>query len=170
MDADLHGVAAVVGVHVAAVHRAVGAQDVARRPGGSLGDRAGLRGSTVTPEDGGGVDVRRAQGVDNLFNLIQLGNLFPFQLFVGTQVPYMNYYFPPGVALRLPAGSGFDFNSRSVNRSGEEQEGEVYVNLHTVDPSKVQRAANYDNFGNDNIKLSLQFDFRGTANVQFVFS
>lgn len=98
-------------------------------------------------------DIRTAQGVNNISNLIQLGNLFPFQLFVGTQLPYLNYYFPPGVALRLPAGSGFDLNSHSVNRSGESQEGEVYVNIHTVDPSEVQRAADYDFFGNYNISL-----------------
>ncbi len=98
-------------------------------------------------------DIRNAQGVGNIIHLIQLGNLFPFQLFVGTQLPYLNYYFPPGVALRLPAGSGFDLNSHSVNRSGESQEGEVYVNIHTVDQSEVQRAADYDFFGNFNISL-----------------
>ena len=108
---------------------------------------------TTTPIPNVFRDVRNAQGVGNIVHLIQLGNLFPFQLFIGTQLPYLNYYFPPGVALRLPAGSGFDLNSHSVNRSGEPQQGEVYVNIHTVDPGEVQRAADYDFFGNFNISL-----------------
>jgi len=98
-------------------------------------------------------DLRNQQGFYNLDVARQLGELFPFYALVGTQTPYANYYFPPGVALRLPAGSGFDLNSHSVNRSGQTQIGEVYVNLFTADRSEIQHVAEYDNFGNFDINL-----------------
>ncbi len=101
-------------------------------------------------------DLRDQNGNINPLVALQLGTLFPFQMFIGSQVPRFNYYFPPGVALRLPAGSGFDFNVHSVNRSNTTRPGEVYVNLHTVDPGEVQFVADYDNFGNFDINLPPQ--------------
>lgn len=98
-------------------------------------------------------DIRDADGNMNIIPALQLNNLFPFQFFIGTQTPYTNYSMPEGVALRLPAGSGFDLNSHSVNRSGETTTGEVYVNLHTVDRTEVRHVADYDNFGNFDISL-----------------
>jgi hypothetical protein len=123
-------------------------------------------------------DIRDAQGRLNLGTALEIGRLFPFSFFVGSQVPYMNYHFPPGVALRLPAGSGFDMNSHSVNRSGETQVGEVYVNLHTKDKSEVLHIADYGNFGNFDISLppnqvttlSKTFTFEETQHVLQMWS
>lgn len=111
---------------------------------------------TATPTPNVYRDLRNQQGQTSLPVAFQLGNLFPFQMFVGTQTPNTNYHLPPGVALRLPAGSGFDFNVHSVNRSGETATGEVYVNLHTVDRDEVQFIADQDNFGNYDISLPPQ--------------
>ena len=98
-------------------------------------------------------DLRNQQGWYDFDVARQLGELFPFYALVGTQTPYANYHFPSGVALRLPAGSGFDLNSHSVNRTGQTQIGEVYVNLFTVERSEIEHVAEYDNFGNFDINL-----------------
>lgn len=63
------------------------------------------------------------------------------QFVTGTQWPFMNYSFPEGVALRLPAGKGLDLNSHYANKSASEIPGEVYMNLHTVAQSEVQHVA-----------------------------
>lgn len=94
---------------------------------------------------------------DSLGNLqpafFELGNLFPFRFFVGTQTPEVDYRFPAGVALELPRGSGFDLNVHSVNRTTSSRDGEVYVNLHTVDSSAVVNIATPRNFQNTSIFL-----------------
>ena len=98
-------------------------------------------------------DARNANGQINLLTSLELARLFPFKFFVGSQSPQTDYSLPEGVALRLPAGSGFDLNSHSVNRGTETRTGEVYVNLHTSNPEDVRHVANYDNFGNTDISL-----------------
>ena len=55
----------------------------------------------------------------------------------GTQWRNIDYQFPEGVALKVPANWGFDLNSHYVNRSNESMQGEVAINLHTVDKSEV---------------------------------
>jgi len=123
-------------------------------------------------------DLRNAAGNIDFSVAFELNNLFPFQFYVGTQVPYVNYYLPKDVALRLPAGYGFDLNSHSVNRTGQTQKGEAYVNFHTVDRSQVQHVADYDNLGNTDITLppnrvttiSKTFAFNQTRHIIQMFS
>ncbi|MEM8489087.1 MAG: T9SS type A sorting domain-containing protein [Bacteroidota bacterium] len=98
-------------------------------------------------------DVRQPNGTLNAAPLLQLNVLFPFRFFVGTQTPYIRYQFPEGVALRLPAGSGFDLNSHSVNRSTETITGEVYANIYTVDEEDVDFFASPGNFNNMGFEL-----------------
>jgi hypothetical protein len=105
-----------------------------------------------TPESNVYRDVRDSQGRINLAVSIQVASLFPNSFFVGTQTPYVNYRFPPGVVLRLPAGSGFDLNSHSV-ASPEGEPGEVYANIYTIDRSEAERVAYPANFNNTNISL-----------------
>ena len=77
------------------------------------------------------------------------GNYIPSTLMItshlnfvtGTQWPLMTYHYPPGVALRIPAGTGFDINVHYVNRSSQIIQGEIYANLHTVDSSQVEHVA-----------------------------
>jgi hypothetical protein len=64
-----------------------------------------------------------------------------------------SYEFPPGVALRLPAGAGLDFNVHYVNRTPAEFPGEAYANLHTVDGATVRHVARTLNLGNGSIEL-----------------
>jgi len=98
-------------------------------------------------------DMRSATGNSNISTLLELNSLFPHQFFLGTQTPYTNYSFPEGVALRLPAGHGFDLNSHSVNRSGQTQIGEIYVNLYTAQAEEIRYPATYTNFNNTKIYL-----------------
>jgi hypothetical protein len=86
-------------------------------------------------------------------------NLLPMQFhkFVaGTQWPRINYHFPPGVALRLPAGAGIDMNSHYANRSSETIQGEIYANLHLVDSSEVKYVAEIFSLNNFDILLPPQ--------------
>ncbi len=98
-------------------------------------------------------DLRDAQGNINETVANEINELFPFYAFIITQTPFTNYHFPKGVAMRLPAGSGFDLNAHSVNRSNQTHIGEVYVNLHTVERSAITHVAEHDNVGNYDINL-----------------
>lgn len=60
---------------------------------------------------------------------------------IGSQFPFMSYHFPPGVALRLPAGTLLDLNSHYVNRTDENAIGEVYANLHLVAENEIEHEA-----------------------------
>ncbi len=83
-------------------------------------------------------DLRDENGNDNFETLFSMRN----QIFVfGTQFRNTNYTYPEGVALKIPAGQGFDLNSHYVNYGDSPVTGEVYVNLNTVDPSKVEHEA-----------------------------
>ncbi|MDQ7054874.1 MAG: T9SS type A sorting domain-containing protein [candidate division KSB1 bacterium] len=98
-------------------------------------------------------DIRDANG-----NYIG-ANLFPMQFqqfFAGTQWPALNYHFPPGVALRLPSGKGFDLNAHYANRSSSEIQGEIYVNLHFADPSEIEHIAEVLFLNNTDIYLPPQ--------------
>jgi len=95
-------------------------------------------------------DIRDSLGNLNLNVVAQMQyHIF----FFGTQTPYTNYHFPRGVAIRLPARTGLDLNSHYVNRSSGATTGEVYANLHTMDPAQVERVAEILFLNNTNIVL-----------------
>jgi hypothetical protein len=86
-------------------------------------------------------------------------NVLPMQyheFLAGTQWPLLNYHFPPGVALKLPAGTGVDLNSHYANRSNVSIPGEAYANLHFADPAKIKYVAEILNLNNTNISLPPQ--------------
>jgi hypothetical protein len=98
-------------------------------------------------------DIRDANG-----NYIYQ-NLLPMQyhkFFAGTQWPLLNYHFPPGVALRLPANTGLDMNSHYANRSSTIIKGEVYANLHFAEPAKIKHVAEVLQLSNFDINLPPQ--------------
>ena len=97
-------------------------------------------------------DLRDASGRSNGEVLTEISQLFPFRMLIGTQVPNSSYRFPPGVALELPAGHGFDFNAHYLSGNKAVQ-GEVYVNLHTVEADQVQFVARQGSFSNFDIFL-----------------
>lgn len=73
--------------------------------------------------------------------------------FSGTQWSFMSYTFPPGVALRLPAGKGLDMNSHYVNRTDQPITAEVFANVHFADPTQVQHVAEILYLTNENFQL-----------------
>lgn len=75
------------------------------------------------------------------------------QFVVGTQWPKTRYTFPEGVALPVPANSGFDVNSHYANRSDAPIMGEVYANIHTVNQSEVVYEAKILNLNNNEFSL-----------------
>ncbi len=97
-------------------------------------------------------DLRDARGKHDLGVLLEVNKLFPQRFFIGTQTPYTNYRFPPGVALRLPAGSGIDLNLHYV-RSDQVESGEVYANVYTIAKDQVEVVAETGYFNNAEIEL-----------------
>ncbi|MED6314910.1 MAG: hypothetical protein VX704_07735 [Verrucomicrobiota bacterium] len=93
------------------------------------------------------------------------------EFFAGTQTPRMDYKFPEGVALKLPAQTGLDLNTHYVNRTEESSIGEVYMNLHTIDKSAVKHEAKIINMNNTDIELppnqetTVTADFRATETM-----
>jgi len=68
--------------------------------------------------------------------------MFFHDFFSGTQWPYINRSFPPGMGLKIRANKGLDLNSHYINRTDETTIGEVYVNIHLVDPSEIEKTVN----------------------------
>ena len=95
-------------------------------------------------------DLRRPDGS---LDYDQLETMHHHVFFGGTQWPRMNYEFPEGVALRLPAGKGLDLNSHYVNRTSETAVGEVHANLYTVNRGQVRHTAEQLVLNNMNILL-----------------
>jgi len=73
--------------------------------------------------------------------------------FAGSQWPYVNYHFPPGVAIRVPPSFGVDVNSHFLNYSGNTPTGELYGNFHFVEESEVQHIADIFMLNNNDINL-----------------
>jgi len=98
--------------------------------------------------------------------------------FAGTQTPRLDYTFPEGVALKLPANTGIDLNTHYINRTDKPSTGEVYMNLHTVEKSAVKHEAKIINMNNTKIDLppgretTVTADFRApeTMNIFQLFS
>jgi len=96
--------------------------------------------------------------------------------FAGTQWPYMNYHFPPGVALKVPPSFGVDINSHFLNYSGNAPSGEIYGNIYFAEPEEVQYVADIFMLNNTDINLpgnqtttiTRNFMFPGQFNAGFL--
>lgn len=108
---------------------------------------------SIIPDSGVYRDIRDENGNYIYENLI--ATLY-HEFFSGTQWPRLDYHFPPGVALRLPGGRGFDMNSHYVNHTDQPFEGEVYANVHFMSPEQVEHAAEILNLNNTDISLPPQ--------------
>ena len=69
------------------------------------------------------------------------------------QSPRLDFSLPPGVAMRLPAGTGLDMNAHYANTTDQVVIGEVFVNLHLVEPAKVERVGEVFALSNFDIDL-----------------
>lgn len=78
---------------------------------------------------------------DGSFKIATAASLLNNRFVAGTQLRNSDYSFPDGVALKLAVNHGLDLNSHYVNRTDEVTQGEVSVNLHTVDKSQVRNVA-----------------------------
>ncbi|MCA0377595.1 MAG: hypothetical protein LCH84_18325 [Gemmatimonadetes bacterium] len=95
-------------------------------------------------------DIRNADGSLNLLNMLPMAcHVF----FAGAMTPEFDFRFPPGVALRLPAGASLDFNLHYVNRSPAPLPGEAFANLYTVDRAQVTTVARTLNLANTSFTL-----------------
>ncbi len=95
-------------------------------------------------------DLRNEQGQTQFTNLLATQyHIF----FAGTQTPRTDYRFPPGIALRLPAGKGLDLNSHYVNRNLTPRTGEVYANLYFAEPAEIDHVADVMFLSNFDITL-----------------
>jgi hypothetical protein len=92
----------------------------------------------LVPDPGEYRDYRDANG-NYIINNLAITSYHVY--FAGTQWPYMNYHFPPGVALKVDINNGLDQNSHYINRTDEVQIGEVYTNIYFADPSEVEHEA-----------------------------
>lgn len=116
--------------------------------------------------------------LSGLVNMYTAYSMAFHDFFQGTQTPYVNKGFPKGIALRLPAKTGFDLNSHYVNRSGVLKTGEIYANMYTIPKSEVRAAAEILNLPNQDIALppnqsttiTKEFTFTEKRNIIQLFS
>lgn len=105
---------------------------------------------SIFPQEGDIRDIYKEDGS------LDFNNLFALQyhnFIAGTQWPRMNYKYPEGVALRIPAGKGFDMNSHYANRTDKVITGEVYGNIHTVPEEEVNHVAELLDLNNQDFVL-----------------
>ncbi len=98
--------------------------------------------------------VRDIRNPDNTMNSANMVQMFYHTYVFGSQSPYLNYEFPPGVALRMKANTKLDFNSHYVNKGSQSISGEVNINFHTIPESSVVKEAKPINMGNTSISLN----------------
>ena len=75
------------------------------------------------------------------------------QFVSGTQWPFMDYYFPDNIALRLPSDFGLDLNGHYFNYTNSSITGEIYANIHTVNEEDVEHVAEILMLNNTDIYL-----------------
>lgn len=80
-------------------------------------------------------------------------NLLYAKPLVISQSRRLDYRLPPGVAMRLRAGSGVDVNAHYSNETGAAINGEVYVNLGLLEPEEVRHEAKIFAMSNFDIHL-----------------
>ncbi|GAB3271478.1 hypothetical protein GCM10027347_42770 [Larkinella harenae] len=98
-------------------------------------------------------EIRDLRNPDNTYNLQTALSMQNHVYFIGVQSPYVDYAFPEGTALLVPANTTMDLNSHYVNKSASAMTGEVNVNLYTVDKSKVKTVVKTMDFVNTNLDI-----------------
>jgi len=97
--------------------------------------------------------IRDLRGLDNKYIFPTVSQM-EFQIpTIASQTPELEYNFPPGVALKMPAQHKLDINLHYVNKSLNVIKGECYVNLHTTEASEVMHEAQSIFLSNESIML-----------------
>jgi hypothetical protein len=77
-----------------------------------------------------------------------------YQIFtIASQSPTLDYTFPSGVALKIPAQHKLDVNLHYVNKSTGSIQGECYLNIYKANPTEVLREAQPIFYSNTSISL-----------------
>ncbi len=113
-------------------------------------------------------DIRDLRNPDNSVNLATAISMSNHVYFAGSQSQSLDYTFPEGMALRLPAGASLDLNSHYVNKTSAVTKGEAQINLYTVDKAKVTQVVQTLDLGNTN--LNIPGNSRVTLTKSFTFN
>ena len=101
---------------------------------------------------------------DDVFNW---RNMLYAKPLVISQSRRLDYRLPPGVAIRLPAGSGIDVNAHYANETDATIEGEAFVNLGLLGADEVQYEAKI--FAMSNFDIHLPAGQVTTLEKEFLF-
>ena len=97
--------------------------------------------------------IRDLRNLDNKYILPTVSQM-EFQIpTIASQTPELDYNFPPGVALKMPAHHRLDINLHYVNKSLNVIKGECYVNLYTAEANQVTHEAQSIFLSNETIML-----------------
>jgi hypothetical protein len=124
-----------------------------------------FRNNTGLPMVGTIRDIRNPDGSVNLLTLAQMQNHI---FFGGSMESEKEVTLPPGVALKLEAGTPLDLNAHYFNKTGLTLKGANYVNFYTVPQSAVQYEAKTLDLANQDI--SLPAGQRKTLTKTFTFT
>jgi Copper type II ascorbate-dependent monooxygenase, C-terminal domain len=95
-------------------------------------------------------DLRQPNGNLNIAAVISM----PYHvMYAVSQTQEMEYSFPPGTAMLLPANAALDFNSHYVNKTRGPIPGEVSMNFYTVPLAQVRNVVRPLNWSNTSITL-----------------
>lgn len=98
-------------------------------------------------------DLRDLRNADNSLNLITAFSMQNHVYLAGSQAPYVNYTFPEGMALLIPAGTSLDLNSHYVNKTTATMKGEAQLNLYTVAKSSVKQVVQTLDLSNTSLNI-----------------
>ncbi len=113
-------------------------------------------------------DIRDLRNADNSLNLTTALTMSNHVYLAGAQAQYLDYTFPEGAALLIPAGASFDLNSHFVNKTTSVMKGEAQINLYTVNKTKVQQVV--QSLDLSNTSLNIPANSRVTLTKSFTVS
>ncbi len=87
------------------------------------------------PREGVIRDLYNADGSYNASRFLEMSNRI---FLIGSQLKQETIEFPPGMAMRIPAGYLLDFNSHYTNGTRDTIRGEVMFNVHTIPQAQVR--------------------------------
>lgn len=120
-------------------------------------------------------DLRNPDKTISLATALQMSNhVFNF----GGSEANMDYTFPEGTAVELPANTTFDMNSHYFNKGISPLLGEIYVNLFSTKKENVVHALKVLDLGNKNLTIlpkqktiiSKDFSFNKDVKIVMLFS
>lgn len=95
-------------------------------------------------------DLRNSDGSVNFATALQMSNHI---YLAGSQTPNLEYNFPEGAALLMPAGASVDLNAHYVNKGSSTMKGEAYINLYTTAKANVTKVVKTLNLSNTSLSI-----------------